>query len=161
MKTIIIVLIMTCLSVIKVSAQTDNIWQVTSTYLIDRGEIAPDQNVLPVKSKNGTKISFYLSQDNQAILDPKYTIPLQDTLSIYKFSGLSPHATRYLLFVKNGVWKIINVAESLPSVMAQGIALCEILNLSPEDEYYIFQEILKNYQFNQSRKNGAPIVPHK
>lgn len=48
MKTIIIVLIMTCLSVIKVSAQTDNIWQVTSTYLIDRGEIAPDQNVLPV-----------------------------------------------------------------------------------------------------------------
>ncbi|WP_419507408.1 hypothetical protein, partial [Alistipes communis] len=70
----------------------------------------------------------------------------------------SPHSTFHLMFVKNGKWEIINMNESLLTIIGQGVVLCKQFNLDSNDSYKVFQEILSEYKFNNSRKNGAPII---
>ena len=62
------------------------------------------------------------------------------------------------MFVKNGKWEIINMNESLLTIIGQGVVLCKQFNLDSNDSYKVFQEILSEYKFNNSRKNGAPII---
>ena len=48
--------------------------------------------------------------------------------------------------------------ESLLTIIEQGVVLCKQFNLDSNDSYKVFQEILSEYKFNNSRKNGAPII---
>ena len=152
------VLIFMYIGLFQVQAQTNNIWFITGNYLQSIEDLPKDVNIYPISQKNKTVLPYYIFEGNDPIKDTHYNISSKNILVSYRFGILSPHSTLHLMFVKNGKWEIINMNESLLTVIAQGVVLCKQHDLDSNDSYKVFQEILSEYKLNDSRKNGTPII---
>lgn len=152
------VLICMYIGLFQVQAQTNNIWFIVGNYLQSIEDLPKDVNIYPIPQKDKTILPYYIFEENDPIKNPHYDISSKEILVSYRFGILNPHSTFHLMFVKNGKWEIINMDESLLTIIEQGVVLCKQFNLDSNDSYKVFQEILSEYKFNNSRKNGAPII---
>ncbi len=163
-RVVFIALVLILISARELKGQSEgtNIWDITSDFLVRNGEKESGSEKYPSKTENSRSWSLFLNDLTQRteIEDPSYLIPKTDSLMIYGFSALSPHAPYHLMFVKNGIYRIINMRDGLIGILEQGVSASEFLCLDDDDVFAIFQEILNRYEVNLKNRNdnSAKIV---
>lgn len=162
MKKIILLLLLMMPSLIVCNAQTDslNMWNITGQYLFEQGEISLQGLKYPIKTDNGTAYSFHIynGKSKSRIEDPDYMIPETKTFELYLFYSDRPHAYYYLLFVKNGEYKIINMRESIENIMIQGVITSSYLHLTEQESLYMFEQAIQYCRINSQNQEGEPFI---
>jgi len=162
MKALFVIILL--MSIVSANTQnTNNIWEITGNFLVEEKEISPDTDFYPEYHAGIVAYSFEIFKDQQFIIDADYEIPTNNDLLIYRFRGQTIHSRTFLMIVKNGRWKIINMKEPLIGIMKQSIEICELLNLDSNDSLLAIQEILRIYKYNLDKIKGSsvPIIHEK
>lgn len=168
-KLILFLLVGGCFSV-QVNAQKqynqkENIWDIISPFLREKGEVSSFQLFLdrPIVDAEGSITSTLLrdASIDALILDPNYTLPITNDLTIYKFSVWKGHPFYFILLVKDGHWAIIDTHQPFYKIMAQVIDYNKSFITGPVEELYLYQHVLQTITWNSDNMNGSRIRMNK
>lgn len=137
------------------SAQHYNIWNITNQFLIEQGERDSTNCVYPFVQKDGQLSLPYVIIGDDVIQDPNYTIPNERVLQNYMFGILAPHKPMHFLYIKNGVWCVINMKKGLLNIIQQCIIMCQKLSLDDQEALSVFDAVIKSYKYNQENQGGV------
>lgn len=165
MKRVIILFIsaLCCEFPINSFAQSVNIWDVTFNFLVEKGDMSPDNYSRPTKIKENRIVYPYFifgGLDGQ-IDDPDFIIPNNDKLDSYSFGILFRPRHQHLLYIKNGKWRIIDMEKHLLDIVSQGHNLCKDFRLDDKESISVIEDVIRLYEGHSEdvAAMGVPIVP--
>lgn len=124
--------------------QAVNIWNIIHDFLAKSG----DTNVYkrPIKITAGITYPFFAFGINGYIDDIDFVIPKRDELDFYNFGKISERYQMYLLFVKNGKYRIVDMSKPFLDIIKDVNDLSKDFELNYKDSISAINTAISRYK---------------
>ena len=130
-------------------------------FMLSKGEVSKDseQYLYLMEDKEIVPLPFVYDMTNKKDILGHVPIPMEESLIKYVIQTLNPHGLSYLMIVKNGIYEIIDIGESLNNILDQIIRYSRNNEMSSSELLDVLESVLRLYKSNSSVCGDTLIVP--